>query len=94
MDGLKLESGRTAYKISLDITEDAKAEPIIKLKTQRSLYSMDDTQILMNSYVNFLEAYAANPESPFETPSLFNQTDTEKGIITGRGVLCKLTVSI
>ena len=56
LDGLKFESGRTAYDISLDITEDAKAGPIIKLKTQSSLYSQEDnTEILMKSYVNLLE---------------------------------------
>ena len=53
LDGLKLESGRTAYDISLDITEDRKAEPIIKLKKQSSLYSQEDTETLMKSYVNY-----------------------------------------
>jgi non-ribosomal peptide synthetase component F len=81
LDGLKLESGRTAYDISLDITEDAKTESIIKLKTQNCLYAQEDTDVLMKSYVNLLEAYFSDPDSLLETPSLFNQAGVEKGII-------------
>lgn len=89
LDDLKLESGQTAYDISLDITEDAKEEPIIKLKSQSSLYSQEDTEIMMSSYINLVEAYAANPASLLDSPSLFNKVDVEKAIAIGRGMFRK-----
>lgn len=85
LDGFKVESGRTAYDITLDITESTDKTPLIVLKTQSYLYSQNDTRMIMNSYINLLEAYATDPGCLIEQPSLFRKEDVGMAIAAGQG---------
>jgi hybrid polyketide synthase/nonribosomal peptide synthetase ACE1 len=84
LDSFKLESGRTAYDITLDITEDANNEPLIILKTQSYLYSVQDTQIRMDCYINLLEKFTSTPGCLTQEPSLYRKAAIEKAVAVGR----------
>ncbi|CRG89192.1 Nonribosomal peptide synthetase 14 [Talaromyces islandicus] len=76
--------GRTAYDITLDVTESS-GNTLIMLRTQESLYGMEETELLIRTYVNFLSQFARDPTvSPNDTV-LFSEGDSKRGIEVGLG---------
>ena len=81
----EFEAGKTAYDLSLDIIDDAAGQPLLMFMAQASLYSRQATEIIAQSYVNLVEAFAKEPELAFDQPSLYNAADTALAIEYGRG---------
>lgn len=57
----KFQAGRTAYDLSLDIIDNAGADALLMFMVQKDLYSEQDAQTLMESYMEILET-ASNTE--------------------------------
>ena len=49
------QAGRTAYDLSLDIIDNAGADALLMFMVQKDLYSEQDAQMLMESYMGILE---------------------------------------
>ena len=84
---LEFEAGRTAYDLSLDIIDEATGQPLLMLMAQASLYTKRETELLAQSLVTLIEAFAHEPELHFDKAPLYKSSDREKGLACGRGTL-------
>ena len=76
--------GRTAYDITLDVT-DSWSGTLIVFRTQKSLYGQEDTDLLMKTYTNLLEAFSDNVSLSLQEAPLFSQEQLSNAIGLGRG---------
>ncbi|KAI9661732.1 MAG: putative Hybrid PKS-NRPS biosynthetic cluster [Bathelium mastoideum] len=83
-EGVAAHPGRTAYDISLDITE-SEVGTLIFFKTQRSLYDLPATKFLLNTYLRLLEASCQDMSLTFERPSLYDERELKNALTVGRG---------
>ncbi|OKL59687.1 hypothetical protein UA08_05018 [Talaromyces atroroseus] len=81
---LDLHPGRTAYDITLDVTESSDKVGML-FRTQSSLYDMTATQLLIDSYAQLLEAFAGNTSLEILEPMLFSDKTLEHALEVGRG---------
>ena len=81
----EFEAGKTAYDLSLDIIDDAAGQPLLMFMAQTSLYTRQATEVIAQSYVNLVEAFAKEPELAFDQPSLYNAANTALATEYGRG---------
>ncbi|CZR58354.1 related to polyketide synthase [Phialocephala subalpina] len=81
--------GQTAYDIMLSIVDDAKDPVVVIFQVQSSLYSEDEAEILMRSYLWLLEQFASRPESSLDNVTLHNPLDVENALEKGRGPIVK-----
>ncbi|OJK01159.1 hypothetical protein ASPACDRAFT_51108 [Aspergillus aculeatus ATCC 16872] len=84
-EGVEYEMGRTAYDIALDVVDTADDGPLIIIGLQESLYSPDAAQILLNSFLAMVRAFAQDPKQPGGHVSLFGASDLEKALTLGNG---------
>jgi hybrid polyketide synthase/nonribosomal peptide synthetase ACE1 len=76
------DGGRIAYDLSLDIVDNAGENGLLRLFTQSALYDLASSEILMNSLVNLVEAFARNPAARVTRPPLTAVMDEQKFIKT------------
>lgn len=55
-------------------------------RTTYDLYSLCDTEILIQSYVNFVGSFAKGPEQQLDQPPLYNATTIDKSLEFGRRI--------
>lgn len=77
--------GRNGYDLTLDITELDDSEPRISFRTQKYLYSEQATQMLFDSYMRLVRAFAAKFDSPVDSVPLWNPRDIDTAMELGRG---------
>ncbi|KAF2107006.1 hypothetical protein BDV96DRAFT_506848 [Lophiotrema nucula] len=77
-------ANRTPYDLSLDIVE-APEGVMITFNVQKSLYSLEEAEILARSYRSLLDAFSQDVGALEEAPPLFPDTDVETAIRLGRG---------
>ncbi|KAL8678456.1 MAG: hypothetical protein Q9186_005194 [Xanthomendoza sp. 1 TL-2023] len=85
LDMIEFHAGRTAYDLSLDVFDDSAGQPLLMFIAQASLYSLDETQILTQSYMNLVEVFAGDPDLEVAHAPLYKTVDTEKALELGRG---------
>nr|AFI23579.1 PKS-NRPS hybrid [Colletotrichum higginsianum] len=78
-------SGATSYDVMLDVIENPEGETTLRFDVQGSLYSKDDAQTLMDSYLALLEAFANNTSLPVDEPSLCSANEIQRALALGRG---------
>lgn len=76
---------KTGYDVALDIIENAAGDSLLTLRLQKSLYSSDDTKMLLQSFVNLLTAFSVNSDIPVAVPSLWQRVEIERAIKLGQG---------
>ena len=76
--------GRTAYDITLDVTESA-AGALIIFRTQTTLYDQTATELLIKTYTHLLEAFSNDPSLLLQDPSLFSEEQLKYATVIGRG---------
>ena len=74
----------TGYDVALQVTE-FNEECEINLRLQDTLYSAENTQLLLDMYVNMLENFVAEAAGPVAEVSLWPTQDIEKALTVGRG---------
>lgn len=79
-----LHPGRTAYDITLDVTENA-IDSLVTLRVQKSLYDETAAKLLLDTYVHLLNTFANNPQLPLESAPLFSQKQLSEAVEIGRG---------
>ena len=84
---LELHPGRTAYDLTLDIT-DSPDSALILVRTQASLYDLTATHLLLKTYVHLLEVFADDPSLPLQGPPLFSDEELKRSLDIGRGKFC------
>ncbi|OJJ70821.1 hypothetical protein ASPBRDRAFT_126737 [Aspergillus brasiliensis CBS 101740] len=90
LEMVELHPGRTAYDMTLDITDSADSA-LILFRTQAGLYDPTATQLLLDTYVHLLEAFADNTSLALGEVSLFSNEQRKRAVDVGRGLDLKST---
>lgn len=85
VSGVEMSRGRTAYDISLEVTEDPTKDPLINLKLQKGLYAKEDVEPLLKTYANILAIFSRNPALKVEEPRMFAKADLDAATQIGQG---------
>ena len=77
--------GRTAYDITLDVTEWSATDTLVMIRTQKALYDLTAASLLLDTYIHFLEVVTSDASVPLKSTSLFSETQLLKAVEIGRG---------
>jgi hybrid polyketide synthase / nonribosomal peptide synthetase ACE1 len=86
-EGTLLSTGETSHDLHLDVINLENGDTLVHLLVQEDLYNLEHAKILLRSYENLVRAFTRNPATKVSWPPLFSETEIEKGIVAGRGVL-------
>ncbi|KAJ5493860.1 Acyl transferase/acyl hydrolase/lysophospholipase [Penicillium fimorum] len=78
--------GRTAYDITLDVTEWNATDTLVMIRVQKSLYDLTAANLLLKTYVNFLETVTSNASLTLEATPIFGQEQLTNAVEVGRGL--------
>ncbi|KOS18114.1 Nonribosomal peptide synthetase 14 [Escovopsis weberi] len=77
--------GRTAYDLTLDVTEMSKTETLVMFRVQKSLYDATAANLLLKTYIHFLDALTKDATAPLKSMPLFSEAQLTEAIQIGRG---------
>ncbi|KAH7350679.1 hypothetical protein BKA65DRAFT_243259 [Rhexocercosporidium sp. MPI-PUGE-AT-0058] len=80
-----LNRNSNGYDVSLGALESLEGESTIYIGAQSSLYTMDDAEIILKTYVHLLETFTEKPATRVDRPSLHAKADIERGFALGLG---------
>ncbi|KAL9044037.1 MAG: hypothetical protein Q9214_002798, partial [Letrouitia sp. 1 TL-2023] len=79
----ELRPGRTAYDITLDVTDSA-TDTLITFRVQKSLYDLTAANLLLETYMNFLDVVTRDASHPPTIAALFSNSQFDRAIMIGR----------
>lgn len=79
-----MHPGRTAYDITLDITDNAD-DALIMLRAQKSLYDLTGARLLLETFVHFLDILSRDSSMVLEAIPRFGEKQLNRAIQIGRG---------
>ncbi|KAM3068355.1 hypothetical protein ACMFMG_009492 [Clarireedia jacksonii] len=82
---MTVHPGRTAYDITLDVTDSAANSTLVMFRTQTSLYDQAATDLLMKTYTHLLEVFSHDVSLQVEEPPLFSDEQLKHAIGLGKG---------
>ncbi|KAF3759881.1 hypothetical protein M406DRAFT_269792 [Cryphonectria parasitica EP155] len=77
--------GKTAYDVTLDVTDNPGSHALVTMRVQKSLYDTAAADLLLETYVHLLHAFASDQSVPSGTPPLFSQNMLTRAVEVGRG---------
>ncbi|KAI5918389.1 hypothetical protein F4810DRAFT_715562 [Camillea tinctor] len=80
----EVNTGKTAYDITLDVTESP-TDAVIMLRAQKSLYDLTATNLLLDTFRHFLDILTHDPSLALNAIPLFSETQLTRGVQIGRG---------
>ncbi|KAL4976935.1 hypothetical protein BDW66DRAFT_166095 [Aspergillus desertorum] len=80
----EIHPGRTSYDITLDITDNA-TDALIMLRAQKSLYDLTAVNLLLDTYVHFLQTLSTDESMRLQDTPLFGEKQLTKAVLIGRG---------
>lgn len=80
----ELHPGRTAYDITLDVTDNL-TDALVIFRAQTSLYDLTATNLLSETYVHFLETLSSDVSLPLKDTPLFSEKQLISATQIGRG---------
>lgn len=91
LEMLRLESGRAAYDVSLDIIDNAggsgSGDCLVSVMAQKSLYDAAATQLLGSCYEHLVQALAASPSAPLTAVQHYPPAIVAEALSFGQGEL-------
>ena len=69
-DFQEIHPGRTSYDITLDVTDNA-TDALLMFRTQKSLYDLTAANLLLETYVHFVDILSSNVSLPLKATPLF-----------------------
>ncbi|KAI9771201.1 MAG: putative Hybrid PKS-NRPS biosynthetic cluster [Geoglossum umbratile] len=81
----EFDGGQIPYDISVDVVDNVAGDALIRLSVQTALYTTNDAEVLINSFVNLLNAFTKNPASRLNRLPLHSEEDIQKAIELGLG---------
>ncbi|PYI00702.1 lovastatin nonaketide synthase [Aspergillus sclerotiicarbonarius CBS 121057] len=79
-----IHPGRTSYDITLDITDSA-TNALIMLRVQKSLYDITAANLLLETYVHFLDTLSADVSVRLQDTPVYSEKQLAKATTIGRG---------
>lgn len=83
-DFQEVHPGRTAYDITLDVNENA-IDATIMLRVQKCLYDLAAANLLLETFVHFLDVLSSDPSLALESTPLFSEKQLSRAVEVGRG---------
>ncbi len=81
----EVHPGRTAYDITLDVTEWNATDTLVMFRVQKSLYDLTAANLLLETYVHFLDIVTSDASLSLEATPLFGQKQLTQAVEIGRG---------
>jgi len=81
----EVHPGRTAYDITLDVTEWNATDTLVMFRVQKSLYDLTAANLLLKTYVHFLDIVTSDASLLLKATPLFGKTQLTQAIDIGRG---------
>lgn len=83
--GELVSGGETGYDVSLDIVDSKSRENTLTMFVNSNLYTNENANALLQSYLCLLRAFVANPAAPLALPQLYQEEDVIQAVELGRG---------
>ena len=80
----EIHPGRTAYDITLDVTDSA-TDALIMFRAQKGLYDLTAANLLLETYVHFLHTLSSNASLSLKATPLFSEKQLTQAVELGRG---------
>ncbi|KAL8654407.1 MAG: hypothetical protein Q9226_003450 [Calogaya cf. arnoldii] len=80
----EIHPGRTSYDITLDVTDNA-TDALIMFRGQKGLYDLTATQLLMNTYISFVDILSRDASLQLKDTPLFGEKQLTTAVEVGRG---------
>ncbi|PGH21386.1 hypothetical protein AJ80_03303 [Polytolypa hystricis UAMH7299] len=80
----EIHPGRTAYDITLDVTDNSK-DALVIFRVQKSLYDLTAANLLLETYVHFLDILSSDASLTLKGTPLFGEKQLSGAIKIGRG---------
>lgn len=80
----EIHPGRTSYDITLDVTDNA-TDALIMFRGQKGLYDLTATNLLMETYVSFVDILSRDASLQLKDTPLFGEKQLSKAVEVGRG---------
>lgn len=80
----EIHPGRTAYDITLDVTDSA-SDALVMFRAQKGLYDLTAANLLMKTYISFVDILSSDPSLPLESTPLFGEKQLLHATELGRG---------
>lgn len=80
----EVHPGRTAYDVTLDITDNA-TDALVMMRTQKSLYDLTAANLLLETYVHFLDVLSRDSSLILDKIPLFSAKQLTEAVEVGRG---------
>ena len=80
----ELRPGRTAYDITLDVTDSAR-DTLVTFRVQKNLYDLTAANLLLDTYINFLDVVTTDTSLPPAPAALFSKAQYDQAVTVGRG---------
>ena len=81
----EVHPGRTAYDITLDVTEWSATDTLVMFRVQKSLYDLTAANLLLETYIHFLDIVTSDSSLSLEATPLFGETQLTQAVEIGRG---------
>lgn len=76
--------GRSAYDISLDVTDNATDAQVV-LRVQKGIYDLTAANLLLETYVHFVDVLSSDLSLPLKDTPLFSEKQLAPAVEIGRG---------
>lgn len=84
-EGKLVSGGQDPYDISVDVLDSRSRDVLVTLAVNSELYTEEDSQVILNSYVWLLRKFVANTEAKITDPPLYSEAAVQRAIEFGRG---------
>ncbi|KAJ5327638.1 Acyl transferase/acyl hydrolase/lysophospholipase [Penicillium brevicompactum] len=84
-EGSLFGGGETSFDLGLDVANVGGGETLVHLSVQKSIYGIEQAEILIRSYLNLLQSFVQNPATRVTWPELHPKVEVEKAVSAGRG---------
>ena len=81
----EVKPGRTAYDITLDVTDSSATEAHVVFRVQKSLYDLTAANFLLDTYINVLDAVTKDASVALKDTPLFTEKQLTEAVHVGRG---------
>ncbi|KAL7912441.1 non-ribosomal peptide synthetase [Trichoderma velutinum] len=86
IENREYEIGETIYDIMLAIIDPPAGDPWIAVMVQKELYTEHEAQILLDCFINLVDAFTSDIRLPGRQPQMFNDLAVHEAIQLGQGV--------
>ena len=85
LEGQEYAIGETPYDVMLDIVDNPSGNASVAIMVQEGLYEKENADLVLQCYLNLVQAFADNSELLGGEPQMFNTADVEHALKLSQG---------